>query len=81
MSEEDPINTELQAIKIVQMARFLCSKTLLDSVSTSVLLNNCKILSVNQLNAKFKSGCTRIQGLALMSPVSPIFHIVSTVNS
>ena len=52
----DPINKDLKAIQQVQnkMARFLNSKTLKDKIKSKILLQNINMLSVNQLNAKFK---------------------------
>ena len=56
ISQEDTINKDIKAIQMVQnkMARLLNGKTLKDKISTKVLLENVKMLSVNQLNAKVK---------------------------
>ena len=56
MSEEDPINNDIKAIQMVQnkMARLLNGKTLKDKIPTKTLLENAKLLSVNQINARIK---------------------------
>ena len=56
LSEEDPINNDIKAIQMVQnkMARLLNGKTLKDKIPTKTLLENVKLLSVNQINAKIK---------------------------
>ena len=56
LSSEDPTNKNIKAIQMVQnkMARLMNGKTLKDKVHTKVLLENAKLLSVNQINAKVK---------------------------
>ena len=56
LSEQDPENSELKAIQKVQnkMARLLNGKTLKDKIPTKTLLENAKLLSVNQINARIK---------------------------
>ena len=52
----NPTNGDIKAIQKKQnkMARFFNSKTLKDKICTKVLLEQVKMLSVNQLNAKIK---------------------------
>ena len=56
LSEEDPTNNDIKAIQMVQnkMARLLNGKTLKDKIPTKTLLENAKLLSVNQINARIK---------------------------
>ena len=56
VSESDPASGDLLAIQKIQnkLARCLNEVSLKDKVSTSVLLNNIGMLSVNQINAQTK---------------------------
>ena len=55
-SEDDPKNAELQAIQKIQnkLARLMNNAKISDRISSSTLLQNLGMLSVNQLNAQIK---------------------------
>ena len=55
-TEEDPKNSLLQKLQVAQnkFARFMDGKSLMDKISTKQILEDIKLLSVNQLNAQSK---------------------------
>ena len=56
VSEQDPENTELKSIQLVQnkLLRTLNGTRVKDKISTRSLLNKFNMLAVNQLNAQIK---------------------------
>ena len=56
LSEQDPENTELKSIQLVQnkLLRTLNGTRVKDKISTRSLLNKFNMLAVNQLNAQIK---------------------------
>ena len=56
LKESDPINKDIECIQKVQnkLLRMLSNTKLLDMVSTSMLLKQTKMMSVNQINCRIK---------------------------
>ena len=54
--KEDPMNSLLKKVQVAQnkFARFMAGKSLLDKIITEKILQDTKILSINQLNAQIK---------------------------
>ena len=55
-NESDPMDKLLESLQVTQnkFARFVHGSTLMDRISTNIIFNETKLLSVNQINAQIK---------------------------